>query len=151
MAAVRQLCDEAPRRGPFVQLQPRTRHGVPGIAVAVSPREWAPSLLRHVMRHGGALVRARPMGMGEALDEDYVVLVCEDTTSFLTRELVERLHERGRMVLGLHDPRDAAGRRRLLALDVDGILETIAQPSRILEHVRLLVTLVPDALPIEWA
>ena len=103
------------------------------------------------MRHGGALVRARPMGMGEALDEDYVVLVCEDTTSFLTRELVERLHERGRMVLGLHDPRDAAGRRRLLALDVDGILETIAQPSRILEHVRLLVTLVPDALPIEWA
>lgn len=117
---------------------------VPRVAIVVSPRSWAETLHRHLADHGGALVRARVLDAREALDEDYDVLVCEDLTSFLSARIVKQLREQGRELLGLHDPRDPTGRRRLQELGVDAVLTTDVGPERILDELETLAASTLD-------
>lgn len=110
----------------------------PEIAIVVSPRDWAERLHRFVADHGGARVRARVLDAREALDDVYAVLVAEDLTSFLTPRLVEQLHARGRRLLGVHDPGEPWGRRRLEDLGIDETIEFDAAPEEFVRAIEAL-------------
>lgn len=101
----------------------------PRIALAASPREWAQALHRHVADHGGARVRATVLHQQDAVAEDYDVFVGDDSTSFLTRRLVDDLHLRGRAVLGVFDPDDPRGKGDLIDMGVDEVLPRDAGPG----------------------
>src|SRR4029450_13053384 len=76
--------------------------GVIEIALGVPHRPWAQSLFGHVADHGGAVVRKRVLADEDALEGDYDVLVVDDSSSVLTRRIVQELHQRGRRVLAVH-------------------------------------------------
>lgn len=99
------------------------------IAIAASPREWAGRLHRHVADHGGALVRATVLHPQDALDEDIQVFIADDSTSYLTRALVDELHRRQRAVLGVFDPDDPRSKGDLVELGVDEVIERGAPPE----------------------
>ncbi len=101
----------------------------PRIALAASPREWAQALHRHVVDHGGALVRATVLHPEDAIDEDYDVFIGDDCTSFLTRRLVDELHRRGRCVLGVFDPDDPRSKGELIDAGVDDLVARDATPA----------------------
>lgn len=113
---------------------------LPDVAIVVSPRGWAERLHRFIADHGGARVRARVLDAREAVDHPYAVLVVEDLTSFLTARLVADVHERGRRILGVFDPAEPWGRRRLEELDVDGTLPADASPERFVQAIQGLAT-----------
>jgi MinD-like ATPase involved in chromosome partitioning or flagellar assembly len=94
----------------------------PRIAIAASPREWAQALHRHVADHGGARVRATVLHQQDAIAEEHDVFVGDDSTSFLTRRLVEELHRAGRSVLGVYDPEDPRGKGELVDMGVDEVI-----------------------------
>jgi MinD-like ATPase involved in chromosome partitioning or flagellar assembly/DNA-binding NarL/FixJ family response regulator len=101
----------------------------PQIALAASPREWAQRLHRHVADHGGARVRATVLHPTDAIAESYDVFIGDDSTSFLTRRLVDELHRRGRAVLGVFDPDDPRGKGELLDIGVDEVISRSASPE----------------------
>src|SRR5918998_3612317 len=81
----------------------------PVIVVAASPRDWANRLRHHVADRGGARIRGTVLHCEDAVAESYDVFIADDTTSFLTRRLVTRLHGQGRLVLGVYE--GSVGRR----------------------------------------
>jgi MinD-like ATPase involved in chromosome partitioning or flagellar assembly len=101
----------------------------PRIALAASPREWAQRLHRHVADHGGAQVRATVLHPADAIAETYDVFIGDDTTSYLTRRLVDELHRLGRGVLGVFDPDDPRGKGDLLDIGVDEVIVRGASPE----------------------
>ncbi|MBW3579130.1 MAG: hypothetical protein KY462_15630 [Actinobacteria bacterium] len=116
--------------------------GEPEIAIVVSPRDWAERLHRFVADHGGARVRARVLDAREALDDDYLVMVAEDLTSFLTPRLVAELRRRDRRVLGVYDPAEPWGRERLAEVGADEVIELTAAPEEFLRVIEALAASV---------
>lgn len=94
----------------------------PVIVIAATPRDWAQRLHRHLADHGGGRIRATVLSARETTEERYDVLVVDDTTSFLSARLIERLHQEGRAVLGLYDPQDPHGKSELVECGVDEAL-----------------------------
>lgn len=94
----------------------------PAIVMAATPRDWAQRLHRHLADHGGGRIRATVLSARDTSEERYDVLVVDDTTSFLSARLVERLHQEGRAVLGLYDPQDPLGKSELVECGVDEAL-----------------------------
>lgn len=123
----------------------------PEIAVVVSPRDWAERLHRFVADHGGARVRARVLDAREAVGERYRVLVAEDLTSFLTPHLVDVLHRDGRRILGVYDPTEPQGRRRLEELGVDAVVAATVTPDELLRSVDALALTAGSDLDVELA
>jgi MinD-like ATPase involved in chromosome partitioning or flagellar assembly len=74
-------------------------------------------------------VRATVLHPTDAIAEDYDVFIGDDSTSFLTRRLVEELRRRGRGVLGVFDPDDPRGKGELLDLGVDEVIARSASPE----------------------
>lgn len=117
----------------------------PGIAIVRSSRNWARTLHRYVVDHGGAIVRTRPLEERQALEDEYDVLVVDDISSFLNNHIIEELHRRGRRILGVYDPADGSGsedtgKQRLIRLGVDGVIDASAMPE---EFVRVIQNLAP--------
>lgn len=117
----------------------------PGIAIVRSSRQWARTLHRYVVDHGGAIVRTRPLEERQALEDEYEILVVDDISSFLNNHIIEELHRRGRRILGVFDAHDGSGsedsgRARLLRLGVDGAIDANATPE---EFVRVIQNLAP--------
>jgi hypothetical protein len=108
----------------------------PVIAIAASPRDWAPRLRRHIADHGGARMRATVLYQEDALEESFEVFVVDDTTSFLTPQLVMQLHDRGRQVLGVYE--NAMGKRQLVNLGVDQAIERATSTEELLVAVSKL-------------
>ena len=100
-------------------------HG-PSIMLTHSARGWAHDLHRFVIDHGGATVRGYAVSPESAAEAEYDVLLLDDVTSFISPLLVARLHDRGRLVLGLYDPTDGgeAGAQLLKSYGVDAVLST---------------------------
>jgi len=94
----------------------------PTIVIAATPRDWAQRLHRHLADHGGGRIRATVLSAREATEERFDVLIADDTTSFLSSRLVERLRQEGRAVLGLYDPQDPHGKSELVECGVDDAL-----------------------------
>ena len=115
--------------------------GVVEIAIGVSHRPWAQDLFQYVADHGGAAVRKRVLSDEDALEEDYAVLVVDDTASVLTPRVVGELHRRGRRVLAVHAAGDYRAPETLRGLGVDATVEDDAAPERFVD---LIVSLAPD-------
>lgn len=75
------------------------------LLVGVSVRPWADALHAFCEDHGGARVRGRVIDEDGALAQDADVLVVDDTSSFLSGRLVDRLHDRGVAVVVIADAR----------------------------------------------
>jgi MinD-like ATPase involved in chromosome partitioning or flagellar assembly len=117
----------------------------PGIAIVRSSRQWARTLHRYVVDHGGAIVKTRPLEERQALEDEYDILIVDDISSFLNNHIIEELHRRGRRVLGVFDANDGSGsedsgRVRLTRLGVDGVIDANATPE---EFVRIIQNLAP--------
>lgn len=113
----------------------------PRIALAASPRDWPQRLHRYVADHGGARVKATVLHPTDALAEDFDVFVADDTTSFLSKRLVDDLHSRGRTVLGVYDPDDESSKGELLDVGVDDVLSRDAHPADFVTAVAALSAL----------
>src|SRR5437773_540845 len=101
----------------------------PEVALVFTPEVWVEELHRHLCDHGGARVRSLVVEPLAALDEDYDVLVVGHRWVSLTRALVADIHGRGRAVLGVFDRDELAGRRHLLDLEVDAVIESDTGPA----------------------
>jgi MinD-like ATPase involved in chromosome partitioning or flagellar assembly len=110
----------------------------PVIAIAATPRDWAQRLHRHLADHGGGRIRATVLSARETTDERYDVLVVDDTTSFLSARLVERLHQDGRAILGLYDPQDPHGKSALVEAGVDEALPCDLEAAELAAALRQL-------------
>lgn len=108
------------------------------IGIAASSRDWALGLHRFVADHGGARVRVRVMHPEDAFDEAYDVLVIDDITSFLSAHFVRRVQQLDRKVLGVFE--EAAGERRLQALQVDAVVDMRATPEEFITTIVDLAT-----------
>jgi MinD-like ATPase involved in chromosome partitioning or flagellar assembly len=99
------------------------------IAIGVSHRPWAQSLFGYVADHGGAVVRKRVLSDEDALEGDYDVLVVDDSSSVLSRRVVQELHHRGRRVLAVHAGGDYRAPDALRAVGADATIEDNASPE----------------------
>jgi MinD-like ATPase involved in chromosome partitioning or flagellar assembly len=113
--------------------------GVIEIAIGVSHRPWAQSLFGYVADHGGAVVRKRVLSDEDALEGDYDVLVVDDSSSVLTRRIVQELHHRGRRVLAVHAGGDYRAPETLRAVGADATIEDNASPERFVDVIAGLV------------
>jgi MinD-like ATPase involved in chromosome partitioning or flagellar assembly len=105
------------------------------IAIGVSHRPWAQDLFRHVADHGGAVVRKRVLTDEDALEEDYAVLVVDDTANVLTPRMIQELHRRGRRILAVHAAGDHHAAEVLGRLGIDATIEDVAAPESFVEAV----------------
>lgn len=115
----------------------------PELAIAASPREWAQRLHRHVADHGGARVRVTALQRRDVLDEAVDVLVADDSTSFLTAQLVAELHALGGLLLGVYDGDAPTGKGELLQLGADDVLERGCSAEEFLRVIAALVRTRP--------
>lgn len=109
-----------------------------GIAVVVSPRDWAERLHRFLTDHGGARVRRRVVSRQDAFAGDAHIVVVDDLTSFLTIGFVDEAHRRGRAVLGVFDPGEPWGRERLSEVGVDDTIPSDADAEEFLRTFEVL-------------
>jgi MinD-like ATPase involved in chromosome partitioning or flagellar assembly len=107
----------------------------PSVALVFSPEAWVEDLHRHLSHHGGARVRQIVVEPSVALEEQYDVLVVSDRWPALTFGFVGALHARGRVILGVFDPDEPAGKDHLVELGVDA---TIAGDADVDEFVAAL-------------
>lgn len=114
----------------------------PELAVVFSPRDWANRVVRYVTDHGGGRVRLRVIDGRVALEEQFDLLIAEDITSFLDARFVQELRRRGRLILGVYDPSEPAGKEGLLKLGVADVIEHTA-PSE--DFVRKITALVAES------
>lgn len=102
------------------------------IVVGVSARAWADRLHRFCEDHGGARVRARVIDERGTLAQAAQVVVLDDTASYLTGRLVDRLHARGTAVVVVVDAAQAADVGEWVArLGVDAIVPDDEPPDRL--------------------
>lgn len=122
----------------------------PTVLLAQTLRPWARDLYAHVVDHGGLVLRGYALTAADAIEEEVDVLVVDDVTSFVTPHLVDELHRRGRLVVGLFEPGDGdQGRWLLLGAGVDSALDCTSPPELVIaEVVRLTrsVTRATDGL-----
>ncbi len=105
------------------------------VALVFSPESWVEELHRHLSHHGGARVRQIVVEPSVALDEEYDVLVVSDRWPALTFGFVGAVHARGRVLLGVFDPDEPAGKDHLVDLGVDA---TIAADADVTEFVAVI-------------
>ncbi len=116
----------------------------PVVLLVLSPRDWAARLHRHAVDHGGLHVKARVLRPEEVAIDGFEVLVVDDTTSFLSKRLVEEVHSRSAKVLGVYDGTDfPEGRLRLLNLGVDGVIEAALEPEEFVRRIGQMQSLRP--------
>lgn len=106
------------------------------LAFALSARTWSDQLHRFLADHGGARVRMTAMQPEDVISEDFDVLLIDDTCSFLTPRLVERLLAKGRSVIGVYDPDEFDdGKTRLVECGVSDVIEAAASPDEFLSMI----------------
>jgi len=111
----------------------------PVVALVLSPRDWATRLHRHAADHGGVRVKARIVRPEEATSDDFEVLVVDDTTSFMSRRLVDELHAAGQKVLGVYDEEEfAEGREQLLEMGVDAVINAHSSTEEFVHEIGVM-------------
>ncbi len=109
----------------------------PSVAVGSTQRAWVADLMSYAQDHAGVRVVGTVLSSREALDLTYEVLLIDDTTSFLTRRLVNRVHSKRRIVIGVFDSsRGDVGRARLLDMGADAVIDAESSPREFLARIR---------------
>ncbi len=111
----------------------------PALGIVYSPRfSWSADLQRHLANHGGAHVKRMILEPRIALEEEFDIFVCDDTTSFLSAHFVDALVRRGVRLIGVYAADEPAGRDRLLNLGFDGVLGSDATVDDFLREIDIL-------------
>lgn len=104
------------------------------IGIIASSREWRTLLQAHVRDHV-ADVRVQILREPRiALELDLDIVVIDDVSSFLTRDKVIRLREKGTRVVGIYDPegQEGLGEKFLENLGVDLSLPSTISPEEMI-------------------
>lgn len=107
------------------------------IVIAATHDPWANRLVEWVTDHGGP-ARLRDhyvVERADALSEDYDCLVVEAEASLLDPGLVDELHARGRVVVGVHNPDVSSARHRLVDCGVDRVVAKTDSPASVLAEI----------------
>jgi CO dehydrogenase nickel-insertion accessory protein CooC1 len=93
-------------------------------------------LINYVSDHGGMRVVGTVLTQDDAVDLEFDVLVIDDVSSVLSPRLVDRLHSRGRIVVGVFDAeRGVSAKDRLLSAGVDAAVASDASAAEIVRAV----------------
>lgn len=120
------------------------------IVVGVSARPWADRLHRFCEDHGGARVRARVIDERGALAQEAQVVVVDDTASYLTGRLVDRLHARGTAVVVVVDAAHVAEVGEWVnRLGVDAVVPDDEPADRLVATVASVAVPAAPSLPVD--
>lgn len=109
----------------------------PAVAVGSSQRPWVAELMSHAQDHAGIRVVGTVLSSREAVEQSYDVLLIDDTTSYLTKRLIDRVHALRRVVIGVYEgDRGDVGRSKLLDLGVDAVIDADSSPKEFLARIR---------------
>lgn len=109
----------------------------PAVALGSSQRPWVAELMSYAQDHAGVRVVGTVLSGREAIDHVYDVLLIDDTTSYLTKRLVDRVQLMRRIVIGVYESgRGDVGRMKLLELGVDDVIDAESPPKEFLARIR---------------
>lgn len=109
----------------------------PAVAVGSSQRPWVAELMSYAQDHAGVRVVGTILSSREAIEHDYEVLLIDDTTSYLTKRLIDRVQMMRRIVIGVYEStRGEVGRSKLLDIGVDAVIDAEASPKEFLARIR---------------
>ncbi len=109
----------------------------PAVAVGSSQRPWVAELMSYAQDHAGVRVVGTVLSGREAVEQAYDVLLIDDTTSYLTRRLVDRVQLMRRVVIGVYEgTRGDVGRSKLFDLGVDAVIDAESSPKEFLARIR---------------
>ena len=109
----------------------------PAVAVGSSQRPWVAELMSYAQDHAGVRVVGTVLSGREAVDQEYDVLLIDDTTSYLTKRLIDRVQLMRRIVVGVYErTRGDVGRTKLVELGVDAVIDAESSPREFLARIR---------------
>lgn len=109
----------------------------PAVAVGSSQRPWVAELMSYAQDHAGVRVVGTVLSGREAVEHDYDVLLIDDTTSYLTKRLIDRVQMLRRIVIGVYEgTRGDVGRSKLLDFGVDAVIDAESSPKEFLARIR---------------
>lgn len=135
----------------------------PAVAVGSSQRPWVAELMSHAQDHAGIRVVGTVLSLREAVEQSYDVLLIDDTTSYLTKRLIDRVHALRRIVIGVYEgTRGDVGSSRLIDIGVDAVIDAEASPKEFLARIRSITEqqmvdrdfaemVGPEGVPVESA
>lgn len=113
------------------------RQREPAVALGSSQRTWVADLMSYARDHAGVRVVGTVLSGREALQLRYDLLVVDDTTSYLTQRLVDRVRANQKLIVGVYDPdRGEFGRDKLMELGVDATIRADAPPREFLARIK---------------
>lgn len=109
----------------------------PAVALGSSQRPWVAELMSYAQDHAGVRVVGTVLSGREAIEHEYDVLLIDDTTSYLTKRLVDRVQLMRRIVIGVYESdRGDVGRVKLTDLGVDDVIDADSPPKEFLARIR---------------
>ena len=109
----------------------------PSVAVGSSQRPWVAELMSYAQDHAGVRVVGTVLSSREAVEQTYDVLLIDDTTSYLTKRLIDRVQLMRRVVIGVYEStRGDVGKHKLLDLGVDAVIDAEASPKEFMARIR---------------
>lgn len=109
----------------------------PAVAVGSSQRPWVAELMSYAQDHAGVRVVGTLLSSREAVEHEYDMLLIDDTTSYLTKRLVDRVQLMNRGVIGVYETtRGGVGRQKLLDLGVDAVISAESSPRDFLAQIK---------------
>ncbi len=109
----------------------------PAVAVGSSQRPWVADLMSYAQDHAGVRVVGTVLSSQEAVEQPYDVLLIDDTTSYLTKRLIDRVQLMRRIVIGVFEStRGDVGRSKLLDMGVDAVIDAESSPKEFLARIR---------------
>ena len=109
----------------------------PAVALGSSQRPWVAELMSYAQDHAGLRVVGTVLSVREAVEHEYDVLLIDDTTSYLTKRLVDRVQLMRRIVIGVYEAgRGEVGKAKLLELGVDDVIDADSPPKEFLARIR---------------
>lgn len=113
------------------------RQREPAVAVGSSQRPWVAELMSYAQDHAGVRVVGTVLSGREAVEHTYDLLLIDDTTSYLTKRLIDRVRSMRRIVIGVYEgTRGDVGRTKLLDMGVDAVIDAEASPKEFLSRIR---------------
>jgi MinD-like ATPase involved in chromosome partitioning or flagellar assembly len=93
--------------------------------------------MSYAQDHAGVRVVGTVLSSQEAIEQPYDVLLIDDTTSYLTKRLVDRVQLMRRVVIGVFEStRGEVGRSKLLDLGVDAVIDAESPPKEFMARIR---------------
>lgn len=112
-----------------------TASGEPEVALAFTAERWVEGFHRYCADHGGARIRLVVVDPAVALDEHFDVMVAGHRWPPLDASFVDALHERGVIVVGVHDRAEPASEQFLVSVGIDGAVASDLGPEAIVAEV----------------